>query len=117
MSHRSDIPVIIEVALNGVTSRDKNPHVPRTPEEVEAEIRDCLGPNTDSVVTVEDNFNVDWWLWAWKFHMSRNRFWRSLKNKLLWPFLAWFARRNEPPTYRKVFIVCKNNSKRPAIAA
>jgi 3-keto-5-aminohexanoate cleavage enzyme len=30
-------PVIIEAAINGATPRERNPHVPRTPEEVAAE--------------------------------------------------------------------------------
>jgi 3-keto-5-aminohexanoate cleavage enzyme len=35
-------PLIIEVAINGETSREKNPHVPRLPREIDREIRACL---------------------------------------------------------------------------
>jgi uncharacterized protein (DUF849 family) len=36
-------PVIIEVAINGATTRATNPHVPKTPEEIAAEALACLG--------------------------------------------------------------------------
>ena len=35
-------PVILEVALNGATSRARNPHVPRTPAEITREALTCL---------------------------------------------------------------------------
>ena len=41
MNHRRDTAVIIEVALNGVTSKDRNPNVPRSPEEVSADALAC----------------------------------------------------------------------------
>src|SRR5262249_18497644 len=34
MANRSPDPVIIECAINGVTSLEKNPHVPRKPAEI-----------------------------------------------------------------------------------
>ena len=37
----TDSPVIIEVALNGVTSKDRNPAVPIEPEEIAADIIAC----------------------------------------------------------------------------
>jgi uncharacterized protein (DUF849 family) len=36
-------PVIIEAAINGVTTKDRNPNVPRTPEEISADALACLG--------------------------------------------------------------------------
>ena len=42
MTQRRDVPVIIEVALNGATKRDRNPHVPITPAEVAADALECL---------------------------------------------------------------------------
>jgi len=36
-------PLVLEVALNGLTSRDKNRHVPRTPAELRADALACLG--------------------------------------------------------------------------
>jgi 3-keto-5-aminohexanoate cleavage enzyme len=35
-------PVIIEAAINGSTTKDQNPHVPRSPEEIAADIVACL---------------------------------------------------------------------------
>ena len=35
-------PVIIEAAINGVTSKDRNPHVPCAPEEITADALACL---------------------------------------------------------------------------
>jgi uncharacterized protein (DUF849 family) len=37
-----DQPVIIEVALNGVTSRERNPHVPQSPDEIAADAIACI---------------------------------------------------------------------------
>jgi uncharacterized protein (DUF849 family) len=42
MAHRRDVPVIIEVAVNGVTKTDANPHVPITPDEIAAEAIRCM---------------------------------------------------------------------------
>ncbi len=36
MSQRIDEPVIIEVAINGMTSVERNPNVPRQPDEIVA---------------------------------------------------------------------------------
>ncbi len=35
-------PVIVEAAINGITSKQKNPNVPRTPEEVHRDALACL---------------------------------------------------------------------------
>jgi uncharacterized protein (DUF849 family) len=35
-------PLIIEAALNGVTSKARNPHVPTAPEEIAADARACI---------------------------------------------------------------------------
>lgn len=42
MSHRIDEPVIIEAAINGMTSKQRNPHVPREPEEIVSDTLRCL---------------------------------------------------------------------------
>ena len=39
---RKDTPVIIEAAINGMTSKEKNPNAPRAPEEITAEALLCL---------------------------------------------------------------------------
>ena len=35
--------VIVEVAVNGTTTREANPHVPRTPAEITGDMLACLG--------------------------------------------------------------------------
>ena len=35
-------PVIIEVAINGATTKERNPHTPREPEEISADALDCM---------------------------------------------------------------------------
>ncbi len=42
MAQRQDVPVVIEVAVNGVTKKDANPNVPITPDEIAAEALACL---------------------------------------------------------------------------
>ena len=39
---RSDVPVILEAAINGMTSKAKNPNAPRTPEEITREALHCF---------------------------------------------------------------------------
>lgn len=38
----SNQPVIIEVAINGATTKEQNPNVPRTPEEIAADALRCI---------------------------------------------------------------------------
>ena len=39
---RRDVPVILEVAINGATRRERNPHVPISPAEIAAVAIECL---------------------------------------------------------------------------
>ena len=39
---RRDVPVILEVAINGATRRERNPHVPISPAEISAVALECL---------------------------------------------------------------------------
>jgi 3-keto-5-aminohexanoate cleavage enzyme len=48
-------PVIIEAAINGTTPRERNPHVPRTPEEIAAEAIRCI----QAGATIIHNHNDD----------------------------------------------------------
>ena len=34
--------VIVEAAINGTTTKDRNPHVPRRPDEIARDALDCL---------------------------------------------------------------------------
>lgn len=52
----ADEPVVIEVALNGVTSPQRNPNVPRTPDEIVADALACLDAGAAIVHTHTDRF-------------------------------------------------------------
>jgi uncharacterized protein (DUF849 family) len=42
VSHPASDPVIIEAAINGMTTPERNPHVPRTPAEITADAIRCV---------------------------------------------------------------------------
>jgi len=52
-------PVVIEVALNGATTPDRNSHVPRTPDEIAADALRCLDAGAAIVHTHIDEFGID----------------------------------------------------------
>lgn len=49
-------PVVIEVALNGITSKERNPQVPLSPGEIAADARRCLDAGAAIVHTHIDDF-------------------------------------------------------------
>ena len=51
--------MIIEAAINGATSRDRNPHVPRTPAEIAADALRCLAARAAIIHTHNDEMAVD----------------------------------------------------------
>jgi 3-keto-5-aminohexanoate cleavage enzyme len=53
------VPVVIEVALNGVTLPERNPHVPRTPTEITADALRCLDAGAAVVHNHVAEFAVD----------------------------------------------------------
>ncbi|MEU4373233.1 3-keto-5-aminohexanoate cleavage protein [Pseudonocardia alni] len=68
-----DTAVILEVALNGTTTRERNPHVPRTPAEVAEQAADVLDAgaaivhhhNDEPMFTVDGVHAVEPYLAAW----------------------------------------------------
>ena len=52
------LPVIIEAAINGVTTKERNPNVPRTPEEVSADALACLEAGAAIIHNHIDLFGV-----------------------------------------------------------
>jgi uncharacterized protein (DUF849 family) len=52
-------PVIIEAAINGVTTKDHNPHVPRAPEEIAADALRCVGAGAAIVHSHNADMAVD----------------------------------------------------------
>jgi uncharacterized protein (DUF849 family) len=52
-------PVIVEVALNGATTPERNPHVPQTPAEIAADARRCLAAGAAIVHSHNADFTAD----------------------------------------------------------
>jgi len=52
-------PVILEVAINGVTQKSRNPHVPRTPEEIARCALACLAGGAAIVHNHLDEYALD----------------------------------------------------------
>ncbi len=52
-------PVIIEVAVNGMTTKQTNPNVPRSPDEIAADALACLAAGASIVHTHTDDFKSD----------------------------------------------------------
>ncbi|NMI01790.1 3-keto-5-aminohexanoate cleavage protein, partial [Pseudonocardia acidicola] len=87
-------PVIIEVAVNGATPRRANPHVPRSPAEISAEMLDCIergaaivhNHNDDPMFTTDGVHAVEPYLQAWGPVLER------YPDALLYPTMAAGAR-------------------------
>ena len=68
MSKLANSPVIIEAAINGETRPERNPNVPRKPEEIIADVFRCLDAgasmihahNDDIRKTGRDRPRFDW---------------------------------------------------------
>jgi uncharacterized protein (DUF849 family) len=52
-------PVIIEAAINGGTTKEQNPNVPRSPEEIAADALDCFAAGAAIVHNHIDRFDID----------------------------------------------------------
>ena len=55
----SETPVILEAAINGVTSPDRNPNVPRTPEAITAEAIACIEAGASIIHNHNDDPVID----------------------------------------------------------
>jgi 3-keto-5-aminohexanoate cleavage enzyme len=53
-------PVIIEVALNGATNRERNPHVPQSPDEIAADAIACIDAGAAVVHIHNDQMGLSW---------------------------------------------------------
>ncbi|WP_245773403.1 3-keto-5-aminohexanoate cleavage protein [Pseudonocardia ammonioxydans] len=89
-----DSTVILEVALNGTTTRERNPHVPRTPDEIAEQALDVLGRgaaivhnhNDEPMFTRDGVHAVEPYLDAWTPVLARR------PDALLYPTMAAGAR-------------------------
>ena len=65
-------PVIVEVALNGMTTPDRNPHVPRTPEEIAENALRCIELGASVIhshvhsISLPADESVDLYTRSWK---------------------------------------------------
>jgi uncharacterized protein (DUF849 family) len=72
-------PVIIEAAINGTTTKDRNPHVPRQPDEISADALACLEAgaaivhNHCDVVAVPGEQSAARYLEGWKPVFAKRR--------------------------------------------
>jgi uncharacterized protein (DUF849 family) len=72
MSPISETPVIIEAAINGETRPDRNPNVPRKPEEIVADVFRCLDAGAGMIHAHNDDIMktgreaADLYLEAWR---------------------------------------------------
>jgi 3-keto-5-aminohexanoate cleavage enzyme len=55
----AESPVIVEAAINGLTSKERNPHVPVTPDEIAADALRCLAAGAAVVHNHVDVFMVE----------------------------------------------------------
>ncbi len=69
-------PVIIEVAINGMTSKERNPNVPIAPEEIKADVRRCLDGGATIIhahnhdITLAGDAAADAYLASWRDLMA-----------------------------------------------
>ena len=72
MPRISELPVIIEAAINGETQPDRNPNVPRKPEEIGADVQRCLDAGASVIHAHSDDIRrsgracADGYLAAWR---------------------------------------------------
>ena len=72
MARIADTPVLIEAAINGETRPDKNPNVPRKPEEIAADVIRCLDAGASLIHAHNDDIQqsgraaADLYLAAWR---------------------------------------------------
>src|ERR1700712_166295 len=54
----SELPVLIEAAINGGTTRERNPHVPVTPHEIRADAMRCFDAGATIVHAHNDDIRL-----------------------------------------------------------
>ncbi len=54
-SHRVDGPLIIEVAINGMSSKERNPHVPRSAQEIISDTLACVNAGANLIHAHNDD--------------------------------------------------------------
>jgi len=71
-THRIDQPLIIEVAINGVGGKERNPNIPRKPDEIIVDALQCIDAGANLIHAHNEDINLsgqaaaDDYLAAWK---------------------------------------------------
>jgi 3-keto-5-aminohexanoate cleavage enzyme len=58
MARSDSEAVVIEAAINGETRPERNPHVPRTPEEIVADVFRCLDAGASVIHAHNDDIRL-----------------------------------------------------------
>jgi 3-keto-5-aminohexanoate cleavage enzyme len=80
-----EYPVVIEAAINGVTSKDQNPNVPRVPAEIAEDSLRCLGAGATLVHNHVDVALVDGAIAAARYLEGWRPVWEAVPDALLYP--------------------------------
>src|ERR1051326_5211385 len=86
---RSDELVIIEAAINGVTSKAANPNTPQTPAEIATDALACLGAGAAIVHNHNAEYAVDGARAAELYLEARRPVLRERPDALLYPTLGF----------------------------
>ena len=78
-------PVIIEAAINGLTSKEENPNVPRSASEITADALECLEAGATIVHNHVDVVMVDGLPAAACYLESWEPVWQKVPGALLYP--------------------------------
>jgi len=80
-----DQPVIIEAAINGVTSKQQNPHVPRAPVEISKDALQCFAAGAAIVHNHVDMVMVDGAIAAAHYLECWHPVWEVIPDAFLYP--------------------------------
>src|SRR6185436_955668 len=82
-------PVIIEVALNGLTPKDRNPSTPHSPREIEEDARRCLAAGASIVHNHTDDPSAEGAEAARVYRAAWDPILRDRADALFYPTLAF----------------------------
>jgi uncharacterized protein (DUF849 family) len=77
VTENADTPVIIEVAINGTGPKSRNPHIPRSPDEIRADALACLDAGAGIIhahnadIRLVGQAAADDYLAAWRYILDK----------------------------------------------
>ena len=99
-------PLMIEVALNGVTSKERNQHVPRTPQEVAADGLRCLGAGASIVHNHIDLVTTDGEAAAGRYLEAWRLIWEVRPDAIVYPTVGFGSSVQERYAHIPVLAAC-----------